>query len=133
MYVKKISNYNESQYAEDGKKFPVDAQKDLTAIFNALQGRLRFGSGTSGTGGENIGGVWVRFLTHNTASTEFAVAHKLGTVPLGYLVVTQDKAGSIYGEPMGIGINTAWTAGTSYFKSSVGSANFLVFLLERGS
>lgn len=131
MQVNKTSNYSASQYS-DKEQDTVGIDKDLITLFQALQGRIRFGSGTSGTSGENIGGTWIKFLTSNTSGNEVQVAHKLGTVPLGYLVVTQDKAGSVYAEPGGLGINTAWTSGTSYFKSNVTNANFLVFLLERG-
>lgn len=132
MYISKTSNYfSQNRYGDD-KSNRADVDKDLKDIFSAIQGRLRFGSGTSGLKGENIGGVWLKVLTSGTANAEVGYAHGLASQPMGYIVVWQDKAGSLYANPEGAGINTVWTTGTTYFKSDVATANFMVFLLERG-
>ncbi len=132
MYVGKSSNYfSKHKYGEkEGNQSDVD--RDLIRIFQALSGRLRFGSGTSGSLGENLGGVWLQVLTSGTTNTELGYHHTLNSQPMGYIVVWQDKAGSLYANPFGSGINTTWTSGTAYFKADVGAANFMVFLLERG-
>ena len=131
MIVNKSLNYSGSKYSEEKEDIKkVDA--DLITIFNALNGRLKLGSGTSGSDGENLGGQWLRVLTSGTANSEVGYKHTLGSQPLGYIVVTQDKAGNIYAEPQGLGINTVWTSGTAYFKSNAQAGTFLVFLLERG-
>lgn len=131
MRVNKLLNYKGSQYSSDGDDIK-EVDSDLITLFTALQGRLRLGSGTSGSPGENLDGVWLKLLTSGTANFEQGYHHTLESQPLGYIVVTQDKAGSVYGEPQGLGINTVWTSGTAYFKSDAQEGNFLVFLLGRG-
>ena len=131
MYVSKSSNFfTSNKYAENSDPAVVDS--DLQQLFTALQGRLRFGSGTSGNKGENLGGCWLQVFTSGTANFEIGVHHNLLSQPMGYIVVWQDKAGSLYANPFGSGINTVWTSGTAYFKSDAQSGNFMVFLLERG-
>ena len=100
---------------------------DLNALFLAMQGRIRFGDGGDGDRGENLSGQFQSFTSHATANTEFSVAHTLGSVPVGYLVLGQDKAGSLYQLS---GTGTAWTSSAIYFKCSVSSVTFLVFLLK---
>ena len=131
MYIAKKSNHTHNKYSqESAKDNPVDA--DLNALFTAIQGRLRFGSGTSGVKGENIGGAWLRLLTSGTSDAEVGYKHLLQSQPMGYIVIWQDKSGSLYANPLGEGVNTVWTSGTAYFKSNATAGNFLVFLLERG-
>lgn|SRR3990167_2340505 len=130
MFVGKSSNFfSENKYGGEDTKREVDS--DLSQLFQAIQGRLRFGSGTSGAKGENIGGVWVQFLTSGTALFETSVSHKLGSQPMGYIIIWQDKAGNLLANPLG-GANTIWTSGTAYFRCSGTSVNFMTFLLERG-
>ena len=132
MFIKKDSNYiGISKYSEE-KNYKKDLDKDVKAIVKAIQGSLRFGSGTSGDRGENLGGEWLKVLTSGTANFEIGYKHTLGSQPMGYLVVYQDKAGSLYANPTDVSINTIWTSGTAYFKSNGSAVNFLVFLLERG-
>ena len=128
MIVNKLLNYNSSKYSDD-KMDIKEIDKDFTTLFNALQQRLRFGSGTTGGGGENFGGTWIRVVTSGTS--EVAVPHNLGSAPMAFIVMSQRQAGSLYAEPQGLGINTAWTSGTSYFKSNT-AGTYTVFLLERG-
>ena len=132
MYIGKSSKYFSKNKYGDEKSHGGNVEKDLTDIFTAIQGRLRFGSGTSGNKGENIGGVWLKVLTSGTTGLEVGYAHGLGSQPMGYIVVWQDKAGNLYSNPEGGGVNTVWTSGTSYFKSDTVFGNYLVFLLERG-
>ena len=132
MYVSKNSNYTgDSKYSER-ESFISSLDGDVHTLFQAIQGRLRFGSGTSGMAGENIGGSWLRFVTSGTLNAERGYKHELGSQPMGYIVVSQDRNGSLCANPFGDGINTAWTSGTAYFRSDGTQGNFVVFLLERG-
>lgn len=110
-----------------GKKYPNDLDQDINNIVVALSGKLRFGDGTDGTGGENISGQFQQFTSDGTANTEFTVAHTVGSVPVGVIVLWQDKAGSLYQGPT---TGTAWTATNIYLKCSVASVTFKVFLLK---
>lgn len=131
MYVSKTSNYNGPNKYDDPELHTKQADKDVQTLFTALNGRIRFGSGTNGQFGENMGGCWVNVLTSGTANAEVGVKHTLGSQPMGYMVMSQNKAGHLYADPLG-SVNTVWTSGTSYFKSDTASVTFKIFLLERG-
>lgn len=131
MFIGKSFIYGKKKYTEgDPAERYID--KDLTVLFQSIQGNLRFGSGTSGIRGENIGGVWLNVVTSGTLDAEVAVKHTLNSQPMGYIVVSQNKNGSLCGVPTGNGNSTVWTSGTAYFRSNGTSGNFVVFLLERG-
>lgn len=105
-------------------------QEQLSKIFYLLQGRVSFGTGTDGVNGQNISGQFQEFTSDASANTEFAVAHTVGSVPLGYIILAQDKAGSLYQMD---DTGTAWTSTNIYLKCSVSSVKFLVFLVKQGS
>ena len=134
MIVKKISNYNASRYAgnsfEEGHDLSTDIKNydtDITTIINCLQGRVRFGPGTSGNGGENIQGTFLQIVTNGVANTESTFTHNMGAVPVGYIVLWQDKAGSLYQGPA---TGTAWTTSQLSLKCSVATVTFLLFILK---
>lgn len=66
---------------------------------------------------------FIDLVTHVTPDTEFAVTHGLGRLPLGWLIIMQDKAGSVY-----LGA-TARTTEKLFLKCSVASVaiRILVF------
>lgn len=65
----------------------------------------------------------VTVTTPGTPDTEFSVAHGLGVVPTGFLVIDKDKAGDTYRG------TTAWTAEQIYLKNDVATValTLLVF------
>ena len=97
---------------------------DMLSLFQCLNGRVRFGSGDDGTEGENIAGEFQVVTDTGSANTEFVVAHTLGAVPVGYLVLKQNKAGSIYDS------GTTWTDTNIYLKGSAANMNVTLFLLK---
>lgn len=129
MIVKKISNYNASRYATD--KFDNSDIKnydtDFNTVITCLQGRVRFGSGTSGNNGENLAGQFLTITTNGVANTESAFTHTIGAIPVGYIILWQDKVGSIYQGPI---TGTAWTSSSISLKGSVASITALLFLLQ---
>jgi len=100
----------------------LGVDNDLTSLFNLSKGRIRFGDATNGSRGENISGEY-RVFTSSTPA-EFEVKHTLGVVPQGWIVVSKDKAGDLYS---GTSTNTSTSI---YFKCSVGSVTYKVFLLK---
>ena len=68
---------------------------------------------------------------HNAAgvaNTEDTFSHSCGVTPIGYIIVSQDKAGSLFpGHD-----RVAWTASNIYLKCSVASVTFKLFLLKWG-
>ena len=98
----------------------------LKKIYDLSHGRVRFGSGTDGDRGENMSGEFQQFTT-TTANTEVTVAHTIGAIPIGYIVLWQDKAGSLYQGPT---TGTAWTDSNIYVKCSAADVTFLIFILK---
>lgn len=97
---------------------------ELAKVFQALTGRLRFGTGGDGERGENISGEWQVVADTGTINTEFSITHTLGAVPIGYLVTKINKAGVIYDS------GTAWDSTTIYLKCSSANATVTLFLLK---
>ncbi len=128
MIVIKKSNYNASRYATD--KFDnsdiINYDTDFNNVINCLNGRVRFGPGTSGNNGENIAGQFLTITTNGVANTESTFTHSMGSIPVGYIIIGQDKAGSLY---QLANTGTAWTSSAISLKCSVASVTFHLFLL----
>lgn len=105
-------------------------QTQMNKLFTALQGRVSFGTGVDGISGQNISGQWQLFTVAAGANVEFNVAHTVGSVPLGYIVVSQDKAGQLYGQAT---TGTAWTSTQISLKSTVDAVTYLIFLVKKGA
>lgn len=128
MIVIKRSNYNASQYAND--KFDnsdiINYDTDFQNVITCLNGRVRFGPGTSGNNGENMAGQFLTITTNATPNTEDTFSHTMGSIPVGYIIIGQNKAGSLYQLS---NTGTAWTSSKIYLKCSVASVTFNLFLL----
>ena len=130
MKVAKTNKYqivNESNAAMATNNNLKQIDTDLTALFNVISGRVRFGTGTSGASGENISGEFVQFTSDGSANTEFSVSHTLASIPIGYIVLWQDKAGELYQGPT---TGTNWTSTAVSLKSVGTSVTYLIFLLN---
>jgi hypothetical protein len=115
------------------KNYNVDEQgrslqQNLDKVFQCLNGRVSFGTGDDGMQNGNIEGEWQEFTTA-LADAEYTLAHGLESVPLGYIVVSQNKAGTLYQMH---DTGTAWTSTNIYLKCNVASVKFLVFLIKKG-
>jgi hypothetical protein len=97
---------------------------DINALFNLSHSRIRFGAGTDGSRGENISGTFQVFTSNAVADTEDTIAHGIGAVPIGFIVVNRDKAGTLYDG------GTAWTSTNMYLKSSVAETTYTIFVLK---
>lgn len=131
MIITKISNYNASKYAgnpdeSDTKGDVRFIDKDIGVLFTCLQGRVRFGPGTSGNNGENMAGQFLTITTNVTPDTQSTFTHSMGSIPIGYIIIWQSKSGSLYQGPT---TGTAWTSSTISLKCSVASVQFSLFLL----
>lgn len=109
-------------------------QTQIDKLYLCLQGRVDFGVGYSGllTGsdtdtvfGQNIDGEFKQIKTGN-ADTNQTFTHHLGSVPLGYIVLWQDKAGTIYK-------GTTWNTTQIDLKCNVAAVTFLVFIVKQGA
>ena len=123
VWLKNVAEKGSENSTKDGDNYLTDVDTDLNNIFLALQGRIRFGDGVTGARGENISGEFRTFTT-STANTEVVVPHTLGAIPVGRIVIGQDKAGSLYNS------TTAWNKNNIYVKSDVASVTFNIFLLK---
>ena len=80
-------------YKSSFDRFQIVVKRYVERIANILNGQVWFGDGTNL---DNMRGRWINTTTPVAANTDFTVAHNLGRVPVGWLVFSQDKAGSIY-------------------------------------
>lgn len=106
------------------KEYIKNIDIDINNLFVALQGRIRFGTGTSGDRGENISGEFVTYTSNGSANTEDTVAHSLGSTPIGYIVIKQDKGSNVYEG------GTAWSSTNIYLKQTGTSVATTLFLLK---
>ena len=121
-YVKK-SNL---ELAIDPEQYRRDLDNDIKQLAFFTQGRVKFGTGTDGDRGENIAGEFQIFTSDGSTDTEFNVTHTLGSIPVGRIIIYQDKAGHLYQSPT---TGTNWTTTTVSFKCDVASVEFAIFLL----
>lgn len=126
MKLTKQSNYVGFDISKQ-EDFVKGVNADLENIYTAFAGRLRFGRGTDGDRGENIQGRFQQFTSHATPDTEFTVAHGLGAIPVGRIILWQDIAGILYQSPTN---GTDWDTTNAYFKCTVASVTFLVFFIQ---
>lgn len=98
--------------------------QDFLNLFLLAQGRIRFGTGTDGDRGENISGEWQVISDTGSADTEFSVTHTIGSVPIGFLVMSRNKGGVVYNS------STQWTTTTVYLKCTTANTNITIFLLK---
>lgn len=129
MKVAKRSNFigMKDKTEEDKEKsiqYISNLDSDVRNLVILSQGRIRFGDGTDGYRGENIAGEFQSFTTSATPDNENTILHTIGSIPVGYIVLTQNKAASLY-----LG-TTAWTSARVYLKCNVASTAFKIFLLK---
>jgi len=123
VFLKNVAEKGSADSTKDGEEYLGDVDTDLSNIFLAFQGRVRFGDGVSGGRGENISGEF-RTITTAGANTEVVVPHTLGAVPVGYIVIGRNKAAHLYDS------TTANTKTNLYVKSDVATTIFKIFLLK---
>ena len=127
MKVVKTSNLSDFD-KNDSTKWANEIDNDLGNVILALQGRLRFGPNNSTLNkGENILGQFITYTTNGTPNTEDTIAHNLGSIPIGYIVVSKSKAGDIYQQAS---TGTAWSSTNIYLKCTVASVSVTLFLLQ---
>ena len=123
MNVSKTSNLKDFNKG-DATQWAGAVDNDLSIIFLVLQGRVRFGStGKTVNKGENILGQFVTYTSNATPNTQDTVPHNLGSVPVGYIVVSKDKAGDVYK-------SAAFTSMNMYLKCSAASTTVTMFLIQ---
>ena len=118
MKLTKTSNYNGFSITQP-QDYIQNVDADLTNIFDAFKGRIRFGKIANGYRGENIEGEFRVFTaTGSTAS----VAHTLGTQAIGFLLINKTGFGDLY--------LVSSDKATATFASSSTSNTYTVFLLK---
>jgi hypothetical protein len=98
------------------------AQKTFAdKLYQLFSRNISFGHGVD-TGDQNIDGKMVNVPNIGPATTDFAVVHNLGRVPLFYDIKSKNAAGDIYKG------TTPWTTTTAYFQSTVANLNVTFFI-----
>jgi hypothetical protein len=83
---------------------------------------VHLGTGTGVAG--NLDGVYVSYTSNAMPNTEDTVTHNLGRVPIGFLVIERNKAGTVYSSS-----KASWSSTKMYLKCDVGdtATTLLVF------
>lgn len=106
-------------------QFPMAKDKRDVDLFNALQDFHTVLVSILNRGIKFSDNVDCRLVTGTTSATpdsENTIAHTLGKVPIGYIVYSQDKAGSLY-----LG-TTTWTTTNIYLKCNVASVAYKIIV-----
>lgn len=127
MIVTKVSSVNDFN-STTPQQWVSEADNDFKNICLALQGRLRFGGNSTGnSAGENIMGQFITYTTNATPNTEDTINHQLGSIPIGYLIISKSKSCDIYQQA---NTGTSWTSSKIFLKSTVASTSITLFLLQ---
>lgn len=87
-------------------------QESLTTLIYNYNGKINFGDGASNSQAGNLDAKYINVTTPG-ANVEFPVKHLLARIPVGYEVVSRDKAGIIYSSR-----EQSWTTSTMFLKCS---------------
>ena len=124
MRINKTSNYTGFKITKP-EEYIRSVDADLTNLFLLSQGRIRFyGIASDNAIGENIAGEFQTFTSSADALTQNTVAHGVGSVPVGYLTMKQNKSASLYTGA------SAWTSTNVYLISSATSTTYTIFLVK---
>lgn len=94
--------------------------KQYERMASEINGHIGFGDVLSS---ENMDGVWVEFLTSTDVDTDFVVTHNLGRVPVGYLIMTKNKACIVYNG------SVAWTNTEMTLRATVADTMVRAFIV----
>lgn len=103
-------------------KVVTDGDNITSVVDLRVMAPVGLGTAADGTLAGQLNGKYQVFATHATPNTEVAVAHGLGRIPVGYIPVAQNLAGSIYTGA------TAWDITNIYFKCSVASVTVTMLI-----
>ncbi len=110
---------------EDPKKLISILSTQITKLYDAMHGRIRFGTGVDGARGENIAGEFQVIADTGAANTQFVVAHTLNVAPVGFLVVKINKGGVVYYDD-----GATWDEDNIDLKCTVANATVTIFILK---
>ena len=91
---------------------------DITNLVTAVDGNITFN--------DNMAGIFVTFTT-TTANASNTVNHKLGSIPIGFIVTNINVGGVIYTSTF-----SSWTSTTVTFYCSAANATATVWLIAGG-
>lgn len=114
-----------NQTSELTQKQITELNKQLDQIILCLNGRITFVDGeiSNQEKSENLDGQFIVF-TSLGADVETTIPHTLGRIPVGYIIVSQDRASSLYHAST----DTSWTTSNIYLKSSAATATYTILI-----
>lgn len=102
---------------------PANVVKTLERVHKILRGNVSYGNLTITDEGRNVDGWPVTgVVTPAVADTTFSVTHGLGRIPVGFHVMSKNKAVDVYES------GVAWTNTTISLKASVATATVKLFI-----
>lgn len=130
----KISKKSNLQLIEFENKirlieYLINLDEDVRNITLFTHGRVSFGTGVDGERGQNISGEFKQFTSSATPNSENTISHTIGSIPIGYIIMWQDKSGNLYQGPT---TGTNWTSSNIYLKCDIASVTFNIFIIKKG-
>ena len=117
--------FNPFSEMKDVNRYARELDRDIQNLITAFAAKIRFGDVADGNRSENMSGEWQVVANTGAADTQFTVAHTLGAVPQGFLVVRIDKGGVVYEDTAG-----TWGETSIDLMCSAANAAVTLFLLK---
>lgn len=105
-------------YKEGIRDFDKEFLKSANEAFLLLQSILDRGISHA----DNMDEREISFTSSGTPNAENTVAHTLGKIPSGFIVVNRDKAAHLYKG------STVWTTTSIYLKSDIATVAFKILV-----
>lgn len=108
------------------KPLPYHETSNVTRVLErfhkVLSGNVSYGNLNPLDVGRNVDVYPAKTITPGVINTEFAVAHGLNRIPVGFHVVNKNGAVDVYQS------TTAWTKNTIYLKADVININITLLI-----
>lgn len=97
---------------------------DIKALVTKVNGGISFGNGEQGSQSGNVDGHTVQIKFPSAPDTEATIPHGLARRPIGYVVLSKDRACDVYDSSRG-----SWNDDFLYLKCTVADATVLLILV----
>ena len=101
-------------------KWSLMIRKLYEQLARVVNGLVSFGNGVTR---DNIDGEWASVANTGAADTDFTITHNMLRIPVGWILMSQTKAGVLYKG------SVPWTTTTITLRCSVANDSILIFIV----